>query len=110
MASDQNQEQYLAGFEGVLIEVSDEPVFELRYSVPGWKCKACGWVVGSRGYPPAHECPTAGIQQHCKHQWGEEQPFAYKQRTDEMVSRECEICKKQELRFVGSGSSGWVGL
>lgn len=37
-------------FEGVMI-----PVYE--GAVPGWRCRACGWTIGTRGVPPVHACP-----------------------------------------------------
>jgi len=40
-------------FEGVMIAVSD---FGRLYSVPGWRCKTCGWTIGSEGLPPSHDC------------------------------------------------------
>lgn len=48
-------------FDGVMIEIYD---WDIGYhSVPGWKCKACGWQVGSIGLPPAHNCPIDGQAQ-----------------------------------------------
>lgn len=41
-------------FHGVMIDVED---IGGKYSVPGWKCRACGWTVGSQGLPPWHNCP-----------------------------------------------------
>lgn len=48
-------------FEGVMIPVNDPFVGD--YSVPGWKCVHCGWMVGAQGYPPGHECPDDGLWQ-----------------------------------------------
>lgn len=45
-------------FEGVMIDVKDP--FVGPYSVPGWRCRACGWTVGSEDLPPSHECPAPG--------------------------------------------------
>lgn len=42
-------------FIGVLIPVRD---IAGRYNVPGWRCRGCGWTVGSTGYPPDHKCET----------------------------------------------------
>lgn len=47
-------------FEGVMIPVQ-EPGYEARK--PGWKCRACGFTVGSIGLPPAHICPRDGEYQ-----------------------------------------------
>lgn len=94
--------EYIDGFKGILIEVSDEPMFDLHYRVPGWECLTCGWRVGSQGEPPPHECPTEGIQQHCKHTWGETLPLEDKERRRDIVYRECETCHKREYRFVDS--------
>jgi len=46
-----------AHFEGVMIEV-DEPFIGKCYK-PGWKCRHCGWMVGTISYPPSHDCPGA---------------------------------------------------
>jgi hypothetical protein len=47
-------------FEGVMIPVDDG--FD-RYWLPGWKCRMCGWRVGSRDLPPWHDCPSDGQKQ-----------------------------------------------
>lgn len=49
-----------ANFEGFMIPVYDWDVG--NYQVPGWKCKHCGWIVGTQGYPPSHTCPDDGIE------------------------------------------------
>jgi hypothetical protein len=51
-------------FDGVMIPVSDP--FVGSYQVPGWKCKECGWVIGTIGYPPSHQCPDDGLEQSRK--------------------------------------------
>lgn len=48
-------------FEGVMIEVTDP--FIPDYRVPGWKCKKCGWIIGTLRLPPGHTCPSEGIAQ-----------------------------------------------
>ena len=48
-------------FEGIMITINDWDIGEHR--VPGWKCKRCGWRVGSQDLPPSHECPLDGIIQ-----------------------------------------------
>lgn len=50
-----NDDELDRHFEGVMIDVSDP--FVGSYRVPGWKCRHCGWTVGSVGYPPSHVCP-----------------------------------------------------
>ena len=49
-------------FDGVMIEVRDFP--SGTHGVPGWKCKACGWTVGTVGLPPPHDCPRPTDSQH----------------------------------------------
>lgn len=49
-------------FDGVMIPVED-PFHYPAYSVPGWRCKMCGWTVGARGLPRAHQCPEEGDRQ-----------------------------------------------
>lgn len=94
-------DDYLDGFEGVMIDVSGEP-FGLPHSVPGWKCKACGWTVGCSGEPPPHECPTDGIQQQCQHVWGEMMPLplAHHVAQQDIVYRECQLCGKLQHRYA----------
>ena len=45
-------------FDGVLIHCED---IGGKYEVPGWKCKACGWTIGSVGLPPPHICKTVEV-------------------------------------------------
>lgn len=40
-------------FDGVMITCHDP---EGKHTVPGWRCRACGWTIGTLGLPPAHEC------------------------------------------------------
>ena len=47
-------------FEGVMLAVSD--IGCDSYSVPGWRCRRCGWTIGSQGLPPSHECPAEIVQ------------------------------------------------
>ena len=42
-------------FEGVMIDVEEPFIGSVR--VPGWKCRHCGWTVGTIDYPPSHDCP-----------------------------------------------------
>jgi len=42
-------------FEGVMIDAEDPFIGKIR--VPGWKCRHCGWTVGTISYPPSHDCP-----------------------------------------------------
>jgi len=51
-------------FSGIMIDVKDPLIGD--HQVPGWQCKYCGWRVGSRGFPPIHECPEAGERQRQK--------------------------------------------
>ena len=48
-------------FEGVMLQIND-PFIGLT-NRPGWKCKKCGWEIGSIGFPPAHDCPRDGENQ-----------------------------------------------
>jgi hypothetical protein len=53
-------------FEGVMIprEHTEEPYTNAIYTrqpTPGWKCKACGWTIGSEALPPSHYC-NPGLQ------------------------------------------------
>lgn len=50
-------------FIGVEIPVED---IAGRYRVPGWQCRLCGWTIGARGYPPAHNCPEDGLMMRVK--------------------------------------------
>lgn len=43
-------------FEGILIRVVDP---EVTHNVPGWRCRSCGWTVGTMGLPPWHQCRTS---------------------------------------------------
>ena len=46
-------------WEGIMIEYTecDFPGAEpYKRAVPGWKCKRCGWRLGTAGLPPA-TCP-----------------------------------------------------
>jgi len=52
-----NADELDANFIGVMIPVED---IAGKYHVPGWECKHCGWVVGSKGFPPSHTCPDDG--------------------------------------------------
>ncbi len=45
-------------FEGIMIPSTDKPSGH-----PGWKCKECGWTIGSIGLPPSHICPDDGDKQ-----------------------------------------------
>ena len=46
-------------FEGVMIPGgADKPS-----GYPGWRCRGCGWTVGSIGLPPTHNCPQDGLLQ-----------------------------------------------
>ena len=47
-------------FEGIMIDVED---IVGKYFVPGWKCKVCGWKVGTKRLPPSHTCPDDGEKQ-----------------------------------------------
>jgi hypothetical protein len=51
-------------FEGVMIDVNDP--FVGGYTVPGWKCLHCGWIIGTAGLPPSHYCPDDGQAQAAK--------------------------------------------
>lgn len=95
-----NDEQLRKHFEGILIRVTDPPPLDLSYNVPGWKCKTCGWQVGSSGYPPSHECPDEGNQQQCSHEWEEDTPYEEALTDKEIVYRECPKCGKREYKFA----------
>lgn len=58
--SDDELDKY---FEGVVFPVED---IAGRYFVPGWKCKECGWTIGTINYPPRHSCPEDGNAQESK--------------------------------------------
>ena len=47
-------------WDGIMIRVENEAFTGLSYSVPGWKCRHCGWKIGSLRGPPK-TCP------HCNH-------------------------------------------
>lgn len=47
----------LDNFDGVVIPVED---IAGKYQVPGWKCRECGWTVGTMHFPIAHNCPEDG--------------------------------------------------
>lgn len=53
-------------FEGIMIPLTDP--FEDKHWVPGWKCRHCGWRVGTCGLPRAHDCPREGEQQKKRYQ------------------------------------------
>lgn len=54
-----DRESIDALFEGVLIPVHD---IGGDYSVPGWRCRACGWTVGAQGLPGGHECVDEALK------------------------------------------------
>lgn len=60
-------------FEGVMIPVRDWD--GSTHSVPGWRCKACGWTVGTSGLPPAHTCPPMTEAENDAFVRGEPQTF-----------------------------------
>jgi len=55
-----NDDELIEHFEGILIPAED---IAGKYQVPGWKCKSCGWAVGTIRYPPGHHCPEDGQRQ-----------------------------------------------
>lgn len=56
----QTDEELTEHFDGYMIPLNDWDVGD--YQVPGWKCKHCGWIIGTSGYPPGHNCPDDGIE------------------------------------------------
>lgn len=96
----EEERKYLENFEGVMIDVSDRPLLNLDYRVPGWRCIHCGWTVGAAGLPPQHKCPEEGIQQRCSHEWGADTDYTLrKPEKRPIVYRECVKCEKREYRF-----------
>ena len=82
-----------SNLKGIMIEVRD---FDYTHFVPGWECEVCGWQVGSINQP-AHACPRDGIQQRCKHAWGDTflMEFEYLD-VEPHLMRKCGKCGKSE--------------